>query len=111
VVLSGYSGSSTTKTGRHDIAEILLKVVLNTINQSINLKYYGKTSTVQNKHVSTVPLIKHAVRSQSESRSEPIPPFTASLTYNSNMNEPAQNLTIKFFEKLLNIMEGAQMAQ
>jgi hypothetical protein len=32
--------SSTTKTGRHDIAEILLKVVLNTkknpINQSIN---------------------------------------------------------------------------
>jgi hypothetical protein len=25
--------SSTTKTGRHDIAEILLKVVLNTINQ------------------------------------------------------------------------------
>ena len=28
--------SSTTKTGRHDIAEILLKVALNTINQSIN---------------------------------------------------------------------------
>jgi hypothetical protein len=30
---------STTKTSRHDIAEILLKVVLNTqqINQSINL--------------------------------------------------------------------------
>jgi hypothetical protein len=27
--------SSTTKTGRHDIAEILLKVVLNTIIQSI----------------------------------------------------------------------------
>jgi hypothetical protein len=25
---------STTKTGRHDIAEILLKVALNTINQS-----------------------------------------------------------------------------
>jgi hypothetical protein len=25
--------SSTTKTGRHDIAEILLKVELNTINQ------------------------------------------------------------------------------
>jgi hypothetical protein len=25
--------SSTTKTGRHDIAEILLKVMLNTINQ------------------------------------------------------------------------------
>jgi hypothetical protein len=29
--------SSTTKTGRHDIAEILLKVALNTINQSINI--------------------------------------------------------------------------
>jgi hypothetical protein len=28
--------SSTTKTGRHDIAEILLKVALNTKNQSIN---------------------------------------------------------------------------
>jgi hypothetical protein len=35
VVLSGYSASSTTKTGRHDIAEILLKVALNTKNQSI----------------------------------------------------------------------------
>ena len=28
--------SSTTKTGHHDIAEILLKVPLNTKNQSIN---------------------------------------------------------------------------
>jgi hypothetical protein len=28
--------SSTTKTGRHDIVEILLKVTLNTKNQSIN---------------------------------------------------------------------------
>ena len=28
----GTPASSTTKTGRHDIAEILLKVVLNTIN-------------------------------------------------------------------------------
>jgi len=32
----GSPASSTTKTGRHDIAEILLKVALNTINQSIN---------------------------------------------------------------------------
>jgi hypothetical protein len=31
----GTLASSTTKTGRHDIAEILLKVVLNTKNQSI----------------------------------------------------------------------------
>jgi hypothetical protein len=28
----GTPASSITKTGRHDIAEILLKVVLNTIN-------------------------------------------------------------------------------
>ena len=29
--------SSTTTTGRHDIAEILLKVALNTINQIISI--------------------------------------------------------------------------
>jgi hypothetical protein len=33
----GTPASSTNKTGRHDIAEILLKVELITINQSINL--------------------------------------------------------------------------
>jgi hypothetical protein len=32
----GTLASSTTKTGRHDIAEILLKVALNTKNQKIN---------------------------------------------------------------------------
>ena len=32
---SGTPASSTTKTGLHDIAEILLKVALNTINQII----------------------------------------------------------------------------
>ena len=32
--LSGTPASSTTKAGCHDIAEILLKVALNTINQS-----------------------------------------------------------------------------
>ena len=32
----GTSASSTIKTGRHDIAEIWLKVAINTINQSIN---------------------------------------------------------------------------
>jgi hypothetical protein len=31
----GTPASSTIKTGDHDIAEILLKVALNTINQSI----------------------------------------------------------------------------
>jgi uncharacterized protein HemY len=37
VVLSGYSGVPTTKTGRHDIAEILLKEALKhqKSNQSI----------------------------------------------------------------------------
>jgi len=33
----GTPASSTTKTGHHDIAEILLKVALNTINQKSNL--------------------------------------------------------------------------
>jgi hypothetical protein len=32
----GTPASSTAKTGRHDIAEILLKVALNTKDQSIN---------------------------------------------------------------------------
>jgi len=32
----GTPASSTTKTGRHDIAEILLKVALNTISQLIS---------------------------------------------------------------------------
>jgi hypothetical protein len=32
----GTPASSTTKTGRHDIAEILLKVALNTKIQTIN---------------------------------------------------------------------------
>jgi hypothetical protein len=34
--------SSTTKTGRHDIAEILLKVALNAINHIKSLKFIGK---------------------------------------------------------------------
>ena len=37
----GIAASSTTKTGRHDIAEILLKVTLNTINQ--NQIFYSGT--------------------------------------------------------------------
>jgi len=35
----GTPASSTTKTGRHDIAEILLKVALNTKNQSIKINH------------------------------------------------------------------------
>jgi hypothetical protein len=41
----GTPASSTTKTGRHDIAEILLKVALNTKNQikSANFIVFGLT--------------------------------------------------------------------
>jgi hypothetical protein len=45
VVLS--PASSTTKTGRHDIAEILLKVALNTKNQK-SLIFGGVTLTSNN---------------------------------------------------------------
>jgi hypothetical protein len=37
----GTLASSTTKTGRHDIAKILLKVALNTKNQIKNLIIFG----------------------------------------------------------------------
>ena len=42
----GTPASSTTKAGRHDIAEILLKAALNTNNQSINNEHnsYRKIS-------------------------------------------------------------------
>jgi hypothetical protein len=33
----GTPASSTTKTGRHDIAEILLKVALNTMKKKLNI--------------------------------------------------------------------------
>jgi len=44
------SGSSTTKTGRHDIAEILLKVALNTKNQikSEDVATHTKMATMGN---------------------------------------------------------------
>jgi hypothetical protein len=40
----GTRASSTTKTGRHDIAEILLKVALNT--QKKLFRFYLKTSNI-----------------------------------------------------------------
>jgi hypothetical protein len=40
VVLSGYSRFSTTKTGPHEIAEILLNVALNTKNQINQIIYF-----------------------------------------------------------------------
>jgi hypothetical protein len=36
----GTPASSTTKIGRHDIAEILLKMALNTKNQSIKINHF-----------------------------------------------------------------------
>ena len=50
----GTPASSTTKTGRHDIAEKLLKVALNTINQSNQSNPKGIILLVVN--VSTLPL-------------------------------------------------------
>ena len=40
----GTPASSTTKTGRHDIAELLLKVALNTINQINQIKSYAPST-------------------------------------------------------------------
>ena len=45
----GTLASSTTKTGRHDIAEVLLKVVLNTKNQNQSQKYYASNVTLTSK--------------------------------------------------------------
>jgi hypothetical protein len=47
----GTPASSTTKTGRHDIAEILLKVALSTKknNQSINHHVHGKSKDRKDK--------------------------------------------------------------
>ena len=44
LMVGGNPASSTTKTGRHDIAEILLKVALNTKNQS-NRQHSRKTGS------------------------------------------------------------------
>jgi hypothetical protein len=50
----GTPASSTTKAGRHDIAEILLKVALNTISQIkpasdiiFNLSVFGRSRKVE----------------------------------------------------------------
>ena len=41
----GILASSITKTGRHDIAEILLKMVLNTINQINQTSVYSENNS------------------------------------------------------------------
>jgi hypothetical protein len=51
VVLSGYLGSSTYKTDRHDITEILLKVPLNTIKQTNKQSNLGQNREVSHTQV------------------------------------------------------------
>jgi hypothetical protein len=63
VVLFGYSGSSTAKTGRHDIAFKLLKVALNTTYQ---IKIYGKE--VEKNRTNSNNLQKHFQRAVSPLR-------------------------------------------
>jgi hypothetical protein len=46
----GTPSSCTTKTGRHDIAEILLKVALNTINQIKSTIELTGGSRLTNRH-------------------------------------------------------------
>jgi hypothetical protein len=55
----GTSASSTTKTGRHDIAEILLKVALSTINQIKSCAKKNK-SYISDTVIGMKPLIKVA---------------------------------------------------
>jgi hypothetical protein len=50
----GTPASSTTKTGRHDIAEILLKVALNTKNSNSNSFYNVKLYLINNHDHMTV---------------------------------------------------------
>jgi hypothetical protein len=57
---SGTPASSTTKTGHHDKAEILLKVALNTKNQSINQSYIFVINIyVDSVHYLIVKIISH----------------------------------------------------
>jgi hypothetical protein len=56
VVFSGYSASSTSKAGHHDIAEILLKVALN-IKSNQNLSRGGAEILMK---LSGITFIRHA---------------------------------------------------
>jgi hypothetical protein len=55
----GTPTSSTTKAGRHDIAEILLKVALNTIKQTTNLGTKEKNTEQINAYLRSVDLDFH----------------------------------------------------
>jgi hypothetical protein len=60
--LRGYPASSTTKTDRHDKAEILLKVALNTINQikytfmNLGSRYFGHFANTSSREVLSIML-------------------------------------------------------
>jgi Trk K+ transport system NAD-binding subunit len=59
----GAPASSTTKTGRHEIAEILLKVALNKINQSIKVCRLTDKNNMEKYHtVGTVPTYNRQIR-------------------------------------------------
>ena len=46
--------SSTNKTDRHDITEILLKVALNTIKQTNNIKYFHSAIIISGYKITTI---------------------------------------------------------
>jgi hypothetical protein len=48
---AGIPASSTTRTGRHDIAEIFLRLALNTINQIKSILYHGKDILIVLQHL------------------------------------------------------------
>jgi hypothetical protein len=49
--------SSTNKTDRHDIGEILLKVALNTINQPTNQPFHAQSSIYKEKIINRIGVI------------------------------------------------------
>ena len=61
----GTPASSTTKTGRHDIAKILLKVALNTKNQIKSIRNVLKRNLNKNIYLS-LPLLERMVLSKKD---------------------------------------------
>jgi hypothetical protein len=55
VVFSGIPVSSTNKTECHDIAEILWKVALNTINLNLNLNLHWEGLFIKEREVNLLP--------------------------------------------------------
>jgi hypothetical protein len=88
--------SSTTKTGRHDIAEILLKVALNTINQikSNILDSYFYTYQVNLDVLVLQQCHRHNINQHDLSLIYPLVVLNMKKNYNDNKN---YKLTEKFF--------------